>query len=57
MKTTHIRITKECKELLKERAKEEEKTIAELLEKIVEENFSPETDWEIKSIKRYETII
>ena len=36
MKTTHIRITKESKKILKEMAKKEDKTSAEKLEEIIE---------------------
>ena len=37
MKTTHIRITKESKRLLKEMAKKDKKTSAEKLEEIIKD--------------------
>ena len=39
MKTTHIRITKESKKILREMAEEREVTAAEILDELIEEEY------------------
>lgn len=40
MKTTHVRVTKYAKQVLKEMAKQEKKTAAQKLEEIIQDTYA-----------------